>query len=389
MQGSIRKYFLLTLVFSIIASLAFSDPIINHRKKQLRPIKSGTSGGNIKDKTQFFCCSGTIGAQLKDANGKIYFLSNNHVFAKSNFGHLGDPISQPGLIDILPLGICTATPDLTVGTLSKFVRIAFGQLTNNKVDAAIALAGAGMAAATGSQAPVEIDTLGTIIAIGQPGPAKLAALGMSVQKSGRTTGLRTGTIDLLGATIFVRYGNQCGGPETKIARFINQMRVKRGGLKFIDSGDSGSLLVQNIPCKNAIGLLPFGDDPGNGFADQIQDVLTLLSNPIQNVQTPGLQINGKTCSAAPAEAENTLTLMDTRVMAVKAIQARHEARLMAIPGVVGVGVGFARPDSGSKELALVVLVTKGSRAETSSSAIPSRLDGIAVRREVSSEIRAL
>src|SRR5262249_41360732 len=236
MQGSIRKYFLLSLVFSIIASLAFSDPIVNHRKKQVRPIKCGTSGGNIKDSTSQFCCSGTIGAQLKDANGKIYFLSNNHVFAKSNLGHVGDAISQPGLIDILPLGTCTATPDLTVGTLKKFVKINFGQQTNNKVDAAIALAGAGMAFSGQSQAPAEIDSLGTIIAIGQPGPAKLAALGMSVQKSGRTTGLRTGTIDLIGLTIFTNYGTECGGAQNKVARFINQIRVKRGQQKFIDHG---------------------------------------------------------------------------------------------------------------------------------------------------------
>ena len=239
MQDSIRKYFLLTLVFSVIATLAFSDPIINHRKKQPRPIKCGTSGGNVKDQTSEFCCSGTIGSEVKDANGKIYFLSNNHVFARSNFGHVGDAISQPGLIDVLPLHSCNATPDLTVATLSKFVKIIFGQQTNNKVDAAIALAGAGMAAASGAQAPVEIDSDGTIIAIGLPGTPKLAALGMKVKKSGRTTGLRFGTVDILGLTVFVNYGNQCGGPETKTARFINQIHVKRSPTaKFIDSGDS-------------------------------------------------------------------------------------------------------------------------------------------------------
>src|SRR5262249_17403074 len=121
----------------------------------------------------------------------------------------------------------------------------------------------------------------------------------------------------------------------------------------------------------------------------IQDVLTLLSNPLQNQLTPGLKINGGTCPTAPVEAENTLTVMDSRVMTARAIQARHEARIMAIPGGIGVGVGFAKPDSGSQELAPVVLATKGSRAETSPSALPTRLDGIAVRREVSSPIKAL
>jgi len=115
-----------------------------------------------------------------------------------------------------------------------------------------------------------------------------------------------------------------------------------------------------------------------------------LSNPLQNQQTPGLKINGGTCPTAPAEAENTLTLMDSRVIAARSIQAKYEDRLMSIPGVIGVGVGFAKPDSpGSQELALVVLVTKGSRAEISSTALPTKLDGIAVRREVSSPIRAL
>ncbi len=67
-----------------------------------RPIPLGTSGGNIKDSTRLFCCSGTLGSLVQDGNAVLYVLSNNHVLARSNSGRAGDAIIQPGLIDQTP-----------------------------------------------------------------------------------------------------------------------------------------------------------------------------------------------------------------------------------------------------------------------------------------------
>ena len=66
-----------------------------HRKHQQRPIRLGTSGGNIKDRTQSECCDGTLGA-LVEKNGTQYILSNNHVLARTNKGKIGEAIIQPG-----------------------------------------------------------------------------------------------------------------------------------------------------------------------------------------------------------------------------------------------------------------------------------------------------
>ena len=66
-----------------------------HRRPQNRPIKMGTSGGNVKDLTARECCDGTLGA-LVEKNGTQYVLSNNHVLARTNKAKNGEAIIQPG-----------------------------------------------------------------------------------------------------------------------------------------------------------------------------------------------------------------------------------------------------------------------------------------------------
>ena len=51
---------------------------------QTRNHHLGVSGGNVKDITQSFCCSGTLGS-LVIAGGMQYVLSNNHVLADENW----------------------------------------------------------------------------------------------------------------------------------------------------------------------------------------------------------------------------------------------------------------------------------------------------------------
>src|SRR5215471_10030810 len=70
----------------------------SNQVKQNLPVKLGTSGGNVDDKSTGFCCGGTLGALIV-RNGTFYILSNNHVLARSDQASAGEPISQPGLID--------------------------------------------------------------------------------------------------------------------------------------------------------------------------------------------------------------------------------------------------------------------------------------------------
>ena len=67
---------------------------------------------------------------------------------------------------------------------------------------------------------------------------------MEVKKSGRTTGLTTGTVQLLDASVQVGYG---GG---RTALFTNQILTTN----MSKGGDSGSLLVDGEGNK-AVGLL--------------------------------------------------------------------------------------------------------------------------------------
>src|SRR5690348_10047810 len=92
----ICKTVLIVLLF--FTTQVFSETEASYRAKQTPPIKLGTSGGNSRDENSRFCCSGTLGAEVKDSLGIKYILSNNHVLARSNKATIGDAIIQPGLI---------------------------------------------------------------------------------------------------------------------------------------------------------------------------------------------------------------------------------------------------------------------------------------------------
>ena len=77
-----------------------------HTAKQTPPIQLGTSGGWTYDLANGFCCGGTLGA-LVNIGGSQYILSNYHVFeadtvpgGNGRMAMTGDPIIQPGLIDV-------------------------------------------------------------------------------------------------------------------------------------------------------------------------------------------------------------------------------------------------------------------------------------------------
>jgi hypothetical protein len=162
-------------------------------------------------------------------------LSNNHVLAATNLGAKGDYILQPGPAD------GGRVPEDGIAELSDYVRIDFGG--ENKVDAALAR-------------PFSPDLVAAeILEVGEPTGLKEPELGAEVVKSGRTTGLTRGTVDVVAATVEVLYG-------LERVRFVDQCVVAVPG--FSAGGDSGAVVL--LPeSKRAVGLLFAGSEEATIF----------------------------------------------------------------------------------------------------------------------------
>jgi hypothetical protein len=218
-----------------------------------RPAPIGVSTGNENERS-----AGTIACRVKDAQGNVYVLSNNHVYARTNKARPGERIVQPGMFDTAGKLVYS---DQVIGVLADFVPIDFSGRGSNTVDAAIALS--------------TIDDQGTSTPEGGYGTPKSTPtdpyVGQPVRKYGRTTFLTSGTVSGVDATVIVHYGS-------RNARFTGQIIVTGEG--FIDAGDSGSLLVSGAPDEagHPVGLLFAGNSDGSmAIANPIQAVLDAFS----------------------------------------------------------------------------------------------------------------
>lgn len=180
-----------------------------------------------------YCTVGTLGARAK-AGTSVYALSNAHVYALQGSqpygtvqtGENGDRILQPGRADMAGCGSQQQIDDAFIGRLWTYVPIVFSRKANNTVDAALA-----------TTSTAEVGTATPANGYGTPSSTTLpAALGQDVQKYGRTTGLTTGTVTGVNATVLVRY-------DKGLARFVNQVVVQGSAGAFSAGGDSGSLIV--------------------------------------------------------------------------------------------------------------------------------------------------
>lgn len=250
-----------------IATLTGAGMVLDQQTRQDRPVPMGISGGNINDMDRRYCCGGTLGGLVEDANGTQYILSNNHVMARSNRANIGDLIVQPGLLDVG----CSNIPGDAVGVLSDYEPISYSQ--NNLVDAAIAQVNPGMVRSDGF-----VHTIGTT-----SGSTKAASVGMSVQKSGRTTGFTTGTVSTLDATVNVGYPTECGGRRTNTATFINTFFITPAS--FSDGGDSGSMIWEAGSNPDAVGLL-FAGSSSYTIANPIDHVLNAFNVTMVGDNTP-------------------------------------------------------------------------------------------------------
>ena len=111
------------------------------------------------------------------------------------------------------------------------------------------------------------------------GTKKRRMIGASVRKSGRTTGLTTGTINTINVTSTINYGTGCG-----IAKFVGQIFISPGG--FSAPGDSGSPILTNVldsaGRRRPVGLL-FAGSSSITVANRIGDVLGALHAQIDTL----------------------------------------------------------------------------------------------------------
>ena len=228
-------------------------------QQSLRPLRIGASIGDVPPPG--FIAAGTLGAFVVRRSSPRFLgiLSNNHVIANENANALGSSIAQPGTLD------GGEFPDDEVGALGRVIRL---NVTGaNQVDAAVADLWEGI-----DYDARTIGNLGNLA--GQADVFSLPEKAI-VHKVGRTTGQTKGRITAFDIdNIRVEY-------DLGVLKFDNQIEIEGTGSRaFSDSGDSGSLIVDDN--LRAVGLLFAGGDTGgtNGkgltYANPIEVVLDAL-----------------------------------------------------------------------------------------------------------------
>ena len=350
---------LTVLAFLVCGSLVAPSRADNGPSHRGRNLHLGVSGGNVNDATRRFCCSGTLGALVTDGTTQ-YILSNNHVLARSDQAVAGEDVSQPGLIDS-NCNIATVVADFTVAS----------PLGSN-VDAAIAQLRLG-----------QMDPTGFVEDIGIPSRSVVApTVGMSVAKSGRTTGFTTGTVSSINTNVVVQYTASCGGGKKTNISYTNQVVINSS--TFSAGGDSGSVIFTNNSAHNPVALLYAGSSSstiGNPAGEVLTKLSTALGRSLSFVGTgtlgpttqngkakseiePFLRGFGGAMPQLPPQASDRASL----------VLENYRANLMATPGVIGTGVGSTSENDSEPAIVIYVDRTSGHRP-----VFAPALDGVAVR----------
>ena len=340
----------------LIATLLLATPAFTQSAFQVtetRPIKLGTSGGNINDHSTTFCCSGTLGS-LVTKGGVQYILSNNHVLARSNAAALGEAISQPGLIDVG----CRVPASDTVANLSQFIK-----LGTNNVDAAIAAVITGDVASTGE-----------ILSVGVPASTvATATVGRGVAKAGRTTGFTCGSIGSVNTNVSVQYQAGCNSGKKFTISYTNQVVINSS--TFSAGGDSGSLIVTRDTAQ-PVALL-FAGSSTTTIGNPITDVVNALG-----VSFVGGAAHSVACTGGAASTQTGHGLFASGLSRALNAKEAHWQELFRDSAVQGVGVGEDPANPG--EGAVVIYVEEG-RAH---GPIPAEIDGVNTVVVVTDRFRA-
>lgn len=352
------------VLFSSLLTSGLADGGANHR---VRNQHFGVSGGNVNDASSRFCCSGTLGSLVKIGSTQ-YVLSNNHVLGRSGAATVGDDVSQPGLIDN-NCRIATVVADFT----------AAAPLGSSNVDAAIA-----------QLRPGTMDSSGFIEDIGVPSSTIVnPSVGLSVAKSGRTTGFTTGTVSSINTSVSVQYQQGCNQGKKFTVSYTNQVVINSS--TFSAGGDSGSLIVTNNGQHNPVALLFAGSSTttiGNPIGAVLTQLSAVLGSPVTfngvagngggGGHVKGLDEDGNMGSGGrqpftPGIQGLMPQLPQQAADRASAVLENHRANLMFQPGVMGVGVGLSNRAEG--EAAIVIYVNKDAGNKPF---LPDAIEGIPV-----------
>lgn len=412
-----RRFIALRLGASVIAAATgFATPVLaDHLDPasttmvhQSRPIPLGVSGSSqtlLRVNNLLYCYAGTLGSLVRDQAGTQYILSNNHVLAKENenLAYGGSPanetIIQESNLDEGPCSIGSGIAADKVAALSGFVEIMFGKGRNKPLNSA----DAAMASVDNAPTVTNVRNDGSILGIGTVGGVADAAVGLAVQKTGRTTAHTFGKIEATDVTIDVSY-------ESGTARFANQLRIRRpcDDAGFSAAGDSGSLIA-TVPADTsssamAVGLL-FAGGSTDTFANPIGAVLSELSastgtslsmaapsSPTVDPDATMSQYSAITCPTGTSggsggggnghgKGPHSVTGAPADLDVARQVLASHSEEIFALPDVVGHGVGV----NASGNAVIEIYVAKAAQR---AAGIPTQIQGIPVRVVVTGPIRA-
>ncbi len=264
-----------------IRALYLNDDEVAFRHGRQRPAPGGVSVGHYQ------VTAGTLGAWVSDcATGEPLVLSNNHVLANISNGsdgraEAGDPVLQPGAYDggnrrsdalaqlerFVPIYLQVSEPtcpqargvekgfNSLMRVFAPGYEVKFHRLSGrtNLVDAAVARA------TDPDYVSDEIAQLGSLQGVGEP------RVGMKVKKSGRSSGVSSGEITVIDATIRVDMG------DVGEAVFDEQIVTEA----MAQPGDSGSVLLDEQ--NRAVGLLSAGSSKSSisGRMDHVFDLLDI------------------------------------------------------------------------------------------------------------------
>jgi hypothetical protein len=187
---------------------------------------------------------GTLGALVTDRVGHVMGLTTFHAACVDDAWSVGDEMVHPSRVD-------GGSHGDVVGTLCRAA-------LSGSVDGAAVLLAPGR-----SYRP-------SIVDIGPVTGTAAAARGGVVRKRGRTTGLTTGRIASVDATVLMDYRDGLG---VRVLR--DQIRIEAVGGIMGDYGDSGAAVVD--PDNRVVGLYVAGNTSGTvAFASPIGKVLDEL-----------------------------------------------------------------------------------------------------------------
>jgi len=131
-----------------------------------------------------------------------------------------------------------------------------------------------------------VRTDGAILEIGTLSSQTVtASLSQAVKKSGRTTALSRSTINGLNATVSIQYENECAGGVAFTKTFTGQIFISNSAARFLNSGDSGSLMVEDVTTNpRAVGLL-YAGSTSIAVANPIGQVLGFIGSQLGGTAT--------------------------------------------------------------------------------------------------------